>query len=113
MAREIGPQLFRRLTDQLDLSAEQREKIKPIELRTTEELRRLRRESQHNTELALERMQDEISAILTPEQRTQFQERIARSRERMKKFLQEQESRGRGERGVLNHPRDGGPGQPK
>jgi len=109
--QQMGPQLFRRLTDQLNLTAEQSEKIKPIELRTTEELRRLRRETQHSTELALERMQDEISAILTPEQRTQFQERIARGRERMKKFIQEQEGRGarKGEPGGFTRPRDGAP----
>lgn len=109
VAQQFGPQLFRRLTERLNLTAEQHEKIKPIELRTTEELRRQRRETQHNTELALERMQDEISAILTPEQRTQFEEQIAKSRERIKKFLQEQEGRGRREGGLLNRPREGPP----
>jgi Spy/CpxP family protein refolding chaperone len=93
--QSLGPQLFRQFTEQLDLTEEQREKIKPIELHVTEELRRLRREIQHNTELALERMQDEISAILTPEQRTKFEERIAEGRERVKNRLQELDGRGR------------------
>src|SRR3954463_6008176 len=61
----LGPQLFRQFTEQLNLPPEEREKIKPIELRVTEELRRLRRETQHNTDLALQHMQDEISEVLT------------------------------------------------
>lgn len=105
--QQLGPQLFRRLTERLNLTEEQREKIKPIEVRTTEDLRRLRRETQHSTELALERMQDEISAILTPEQRVQFEEQIARSRERIKNFLKEQEGRGRREGAPLGRPREG------
>jgi hypothetical protein len=107
--QQLGPLLFRRLTERLNLTAEQREKIKPIELRTTEELRRLQRESRHETELALERMQDEISAILTPEQRTQFEEQIAKSRERIKKFIQEKEGRGRRDPVLPNRPREGAP----
>jgi hypothetical protein len=108
--RQPGPELFRRLTDQLNLTAEQQEKIKPIELRTTEELRRARREAQHNTEVTLDRMHDDIAAILTLEQRTQFDERIARGREKMKKLIQDQEGRGgrKGEPGGLIRPRDGG-----
>jgi Spy/CpxP family protein refolding chaperone len=109
MAQQLGPQLFRRLTERLNLTAEQREKIKPIELRTTEELRRLQRESRHETELALERMQDEVSAILTPDQRTQFEEQIARSREKIKKFIQEKEGRGRREPLLPNRQREGAP----
>jgi Spy/CpxP family protein refolding chaperone len=106
----LGPQLFRQFTERLNLTPEQREKIKPIELRVTEELRRLRLESQHNTDVALQRMQDEISEILTPEQRTRFQERIAQSRQRIQNRLQELDGRGR--RGGPEGPgrlRDGPP----
>jgi Spy/CpxP family protein refolding chaperone len=94
-SQPLGPQLFRQFTEQLNLTPEQREKIKPIELRVTEDLRRLRRETQHNTDLALQHMQDEISEVLTPEQRTRFQERIAQSRERIQNKLQDLEGRGR------------------
>lgn len=92
---QIGLQLFRRITDQLDLTPEQKEKIRPIEVRTSEDLRRLRRDVQHNTELLIEKSQDEIAAILTPEQRAKFEELVARGRERVKKFMQEQDLNGR------------------
>ena len=106
----LGPQVFRQYTDQLDLTAEQQEKIKPIELRITETLRRLRRDAQHNTELALQEMQDEISKVLTPQQRTQFETRIAEGRERMKNRLkEEQEGRGRREGGSSNRPHEAPP----
>ncbi|MEO7413871.1 MAG: hypothetical protein ABIZ81_10985 [Opitutaceae bacterium] len=109
-ALPLGPQLFTQFTEQLNLTPEQREKIKPIEGRITEELRRLRQGSQRNTELALERMQDEISAVLTPEQSAQFQARIAEGRERVKNRIQSEEGRGRrGEMGPPNRPREGPP----
>lgn len=92
---QLGRQFFSRITEQLDLTPEQREKIKPIEQRMIAELRRLRRETQRETELVIKQTQEEISAVLTPEQRVQFEERIAKGRERIKKFLQEQEQRNR------------------
>lgn len=107
--QSLGPQLFRQFTEQLNLTDEQREKIKPIELRVSEELRRSRREIQHNTQVTLDKMQDEISAILTPEQRTKFEERIAEGRERVKDRLRELDARGRrgGEPGGPGRLRDG------
>ncbi len=89
--QQLGPQLMRRFTEQLSLTREQREKIKPIEARTTEDLRRLRRETEHSTELIIERMHDEVSAVLTPTQQVKFDEMMARARERIKKFIQDQE----------------------
>jgi Spy/CpxP family protein refolding chaperone len=111
---QFGPQLLSRLTEQLELTEEQRKAIKPIETRTTEELRRLRRETQHNTELIIESMQDDISKELTPEQRVKFDEMIVKARERIKKFIQEQEQQWRQRReskesGGPNRPRDGQP----
>lgn len=76
---------------QLDLTPEQREKVRPIVASTTEELRRLRREDAHNAQLLIERMQDQIGAILTPEQRNRFILMIQRQRERMQRFMQEQQ----------------------
>jgi Spy/CpxP family protein refolding chaperone len=88
---QFGPQLMRRFTEQLNLTREQRMKIRPIAARTEEELRRLRRETQHNTELVIERMQDEIAALLTPQQRGKFDEMVLQARERVKRFLREQD----------------------
>jgi hypothetical protein len=104
--QQIWMQPMRRFTDPLDLTPEQQKKIKPIEARMAEELRRLRRETQDSTKLVFERAQLEIAAELTPEQRERFDEQIAKGRERMKNFLREQEQAGRkGREGnLLNGP---------
>jgi Spy/CpxP family protein refolding chaperone len=112
---QYGTQLFRRITAQLDLTEDQSEKIKPIELRANEDLRRVRRDAQHATEVILERTQDEIAAVLTPEQRAKFEELVAKGRERVKKFMQDQEfqMRQRREQNAPNRPRDGAPPKDK
>ncbi|MEO5961736.1 MAG: hypothetical protein ABIR80_21695 [Opitutaceae bacterium] len=89
---QFGPQLMRRFTEQLNLSREQKMKIRPIATRTEEELRRIRRETQHNTELVIERMQDQVAALLTPEQRGRFDELVFQARDRVKRFIREQET---------------------
>lgn len=104
-APQYGPQLFRRVMVQLDLTPEQRDKLKPIETRTTEELRGLRRETQRSTERIIAQMHEEIAAVLTPEQRVKFEQLVAKGRERIQKFMQEQESRPHGRR-------EGRPGMP-
>jgi Spy/CpxP family protein refolding chaperone len=111
---QFGPQLLSRLTEQLELTEEQRKAIKPIETRTTEEVRRLRRETQQGTELIIERMQADIIKELTPEQRVKFEEAITKARARIKKFMQDQEQQWRQRReskesGAPNRPRDGQP----
>lgn len=105
----FGVQPIRRMTEALHLTPEQSEKIKPIEQRMGEELRRVRRDAQHNTQLVFERVQVEISAVLTPEQRREFEAQIAKGRERMKRFLQDQEQSGRQRREGAPF---GGPGEP-
>lgn len=105
-SQPLGPQVIRRISEDLQLTAEQQEKIKPIETRITEELRGLRRE----TQAAIERMQVEISAVLTPEQRIEFEKKMAAGRERMNKRSPEQDGRGRrGDKGGSNRTHDGPP----
>lgn len=91
--QQLGAMLMRRIVDQLDLSSDQKKQLKPIEMRTGEDLRRLRRDTQHSTELVIDRMHDEIAAILTSDQRAKFDDLILRRRERIKKFFQDQELR--------------------
>lgn len=92
---QLGPQLFRRLTNQLALTPAQREKVRPIELRATEELNRLRRDSQHSTELLIDKNEDEIRALLTPEQVAKFDDLVARQRDLIQKFFAEQQRKQR------------------
>jgi Spy/CpxP family protein refolding chaperone len=84
----FGPQLMRSFANQLDLSEDQRARIGPIVKRTVMQLGRDRREVQLSSALAIEKMQDEISDLLTPEQRTKFDELIARQRARLQEFRQ-------------------------
>jgi Spy/CpxP family protein refolding chaperone len=92
---QFGWQLMRRwvASNQLDLTAEQKAKIRPIVFETAESLRRLRRDTLYSEQVALEHMQDQISALLTPEQRAKFAEMIEVQRTRMRRYIQQQQWR--------------------
>jgi len=84
----FSPQLMRTFAKQLDLTDEQRARIGPIVRRTASELARNRREVQLASALAIEKMQDDVSEYLTPDQRSKFDELIARQRARLQQFRQ-------------------------
>lgn len=92
---QFDAQLMRRWmnSSQLDLTPEQRRQIRPIVLEAAESSRRLRRDTFHSEQLIIEHMQDAIAALLTPDQRQKFQLMIEQRRERMQKFIQEQQGR--------------------
>lgn len=92
---QFDAQLMRRWTNgnQLGLTPEQRQRIRPIVFEAAESLRRLRRDTLHSEQLTIEHMQDEIAALLTPEQRQKFEAMIELQRARMQKFIQEQQQR--------------------
>ncbi|MGA2691494.1 MAG: hypothetical protein ABSF76_03930 [Opitutaceae bacterium] len=85
---QFGTQLMRRYADTLNLTDDQRAKIGPIVRRTAAQLSRNRIEIQQETSLAIEKMQDEIAPLLTPEQRTKFEEIISQQRNRFRQFRQ-------------------------
>jgi Spy/CpxP family protein refolding chaperone len=89
--QQFGPQLMRSFENQLDLSDDQRARIGPIVKRTVAQLGRERREVQLSSALAIEKMQDEIADVLTPAQRTKFDELIAQQRARLQQFRQSQQ----------------------
>ena len=76
--------------------------IPPIVTAVAEDMRRLRRESLHGGELVIERMQDQIAATLTPEQRERFQEMINSRRQKIRRFIQQQQR-------MQDRPERGGP----
>lgn len=82
----FGPQLMRSFSSQLNLTDDQKAKIMPIVKRTATELGRDRREVQLKTALAIGKMQDEVEEILTPEQRTKFEDLVAQQRARLQQF---------------------------
>ncbi len=88
---QLGPQLFRRLTNQLGLTPDQRAKIRPIELRAMEELNRLRRDTVHSTQVLIDKNEDEIRALLNPEQAAKFDELVAQQRGKIQRFVNDQQ----------------------
>jgi len=98
--QQFGPQLMRTFENKLDLTDDQKAQIEPIVKRTAGQLGRERREVQLTTAIAIEKMQDEISAVLTPDQRTKFEALVAHQRERLQQFRkrQMQENQGPGGR---------------
>ena len=103
-----GPNHLKRLTEHLDLKPEQAELIQPIIHRHAEELNRVRATSLAETRGIFDRMEQEISAQLTPEQRAKFEQMNKEMRERAKRFLPDRRPRSPGE----NEPHPGEPGKP-
>ncbi len=87
-AQQLNVQLMRSFVRQLDLSDAQRSRIVPIVRRTVAQLGRDRREIQLTSALAIEKMQDEIADVLTPDQRTKFEELISQQRARLQQIKQ-------------------------
>jgi uncharacterized membrane protein len=71
---EWAPKHLKRLVDRLALTPEQQELIRPIVRRNMEQLNRVRNQSMAETQTVVEGMQRDISAQLTPEQRTKFEQ---------------------------------------
>ncbi len=88
---QFGPQLMRRFlrNNRFGLTPAQFAQIRPIVADAAEELRRTQRENQHSSILIIERMQDAIAAVMTPEQRAKFNKSIKETRQRMQQYNQE------------------------
>lgn len=71
---EWAPKHLKRLVDRLELTPAQQEQIRPIVRRNMEQLNRVRNQSLAETQIVVESMQRDISAQLTPEQRTKFEQ---------------------------------------
>ena len=82
----FGPMLMRRFESRLNLTDDQKAKIMPIVKRTAADLGRDLHEVQLRAAAAIEKMQDEISGYLTPEQRAKFDELVAEQRARFQQF---------------------------
>jgi hypothetical protein len=92
---QFGPRLMQRFVNQIKPSPtpEQRDQIRPLVNQAAEELRRLRQETAHSTELTLEHLEDQISAILTPAQRDRFGDLIQKWRDDFEKYNAAQQQR--------------------
>ncbi|MSU51464.1 MAG: hypothetical protein EXS37_20650, partial [Opitutus sp.] len=73
------------LTKRVSPTPSQREKIRPIVSRASEDTQRLQREHLQDTARVSERMYEDVAALLTPEQRTQLEKMRQEVRERVRK----------------------------
>ncbi|MBI2516751.1 MAG: hypothetical protein HYV95_07515 [Opitutae bacterium] len=94
MPEQWGPARLKMLANRLELTPEQLEKLRPIVRRDVEDLGRTRNYAFHETKRILERMERDISAVLTPEQRVKFEQINREFRERADRFMRERGLRG-------------------
>jgi Spy/CpxP family protein refolding chaperone len=93
-----GPARLKLLGKRLDLTQEQVARLEPIIKRDVEELRELREKGFTDAHAILERMERDIAALLTPEQKGKFEKLNAELRERNRRMM-EQRRNERGEKG--------------
>lgn len=93
-----------RLAAQLRLTPEQQNQVRPIIRRMSDELRDMRRDSFKQTAAIINRMDADLSQVLTEEQRVLLKELREREDERRKKWM--------AERGRRREPSPGEPGLP-
>lgn len=77
------------LTKRLGLTADQQAKLRPIMLRNMEELVQIREKTVTETRRTLDRMDHEISEVLTPDQRVKYEQISREKRERVKRFMKD------------------------
>jgi hypothetical protein len=92
--REVVVRRIERIGRKMNLTPEQRARIWPIVERYTEELTKAWRQSFSQSREIIERMEKEIEAELTPEQRARFDQFRQKHRERFKKMMQEGDPHG-------------------
>lgn len=86
----IVPAVMNQMTRRLSPTAEQREKIRPLIARATDDIQRLTREHWQDTTRVTERMYEDIAAVLTPEQRIQLENMRQEALERVRKAREKQ-----------------------
>ena len=80
----LTPQIIRQFTQRLTLTADQRERVRPFIARASDDLLRLRQENLADTARVTERMYEDISAVLTPAQRTELEKMRVQMQERVR-----------------------------
>ena len=108
-----GARQMDRVTAGLRLTPAQVARIQPIVKRNIEELAALRRQSMRTSRKILERMEAEVAAELTPEQRIQYEQLLKQRRhERMRHLGQEWGPRGGRDRPAGEPPEEEPPPPP-
>ena len=87
---QFTPQIFKRLSDRLDLTAEQKEKLRPIIRQADKDLRQLRQNGAKEAIAIAERMHEQVAALLTPAQQEKLEQLKREMRDR---WLRERQMR--------------------
>jgi len=106
---QFTPQIFKRLSQRLELTAEQKEKIRPIIKQADAELRRLRLTGARDAIAVAERMHEQVAALLTP---AQLRELDALKREMRERWAKERQQRWGERAGPGGPPPPPGEGRP-
>ena len=80
----LNLRLMRRFAEQLDLTPEQKETLKPLMERAGEDIRRVQQSQVREMSIMVERLQQDIAKSLTPEQKLKLEQMQNEMRERMK-----------------------------
>lgn len=92
---QFGPQLMKRFAAKLDLTDEQQNKIRPLILKAGEDLHLIRRQAWTNSTSTIDKLEADIAAQLTPEQKVKFDQLLAEQREKLKRISEERQKRWR------------------
>lgn len=79
----LTPTLMRQLTQKLTLTPDQRDKVRPLVNRASEDFLRLRQENLADNARVTERMYADVSAQLTPAQRSQLETMLVEMQQRV------------------------------
>lgn len=86
---QFSPQIMKRFSNRLDLTVEQKEKLRPIIQQADAELRRLRQTGAREAIAIAERMHEQVAEILTAEQRNKLEQMKRDMRERWQRERQQ------------------------
>lgn len=85
---QFSPQIMKRFSTRLDLTAEQKDKLWPIIRRAGEDLRKLRQSGDREAIAVAERMHEQVAEILTPAQQGKLEQMKRDMRERWQRERQ-------------------------
>ena len=82
--RHFAEMALRRMSGELDLTEEQREKLRPLLMDTARKMTQLRQEEEPKIRAVIDKSLEDTKALLTPEQREKFTAIMARMEARRK-----------------------------
>ena len=86
---EFLPKMMERLTDRLELTGEQAAKIRPIIAQAQTDFQQLRRQHVKDVAQVMERMHNDVAALLTPEQKVKLDQMRQEFRARAERMRRE------------------------